>query len=851
MRTTADKVNAGFAAALVIIAVIGVASITSLQAFTRTSREVSRAHSALREIESVLTALTEAESAQRGYVISGDERYIAPYENAAARIAGQIASLQSQHQDPAQQERLGQLGAMTSRRLELIRSVIEARRSGDAEAARALVGAGRGREVMDSIRAVTQAFEAAEQRELGLRNDRASQRARLAIFIIAGGSIFAFITVLLSALLIRRDHAERRRAEHALRESETLLSQFMENLPIGVIVVDAQWQPRFANNAAVDILGPGVLVDTGERPLPLYRMADGRRYPEAQTPLAQALAGRTGTIDDAEVLVGDRHIPVQVSAAPVYDASGRIAYAIAAFTDVTERRRGEEALRAAKDAAESASRTKSDFLARMSHELRTPLNSVIGFANILLKNKAGNLREQDTAYLDRILENGKHLLLLINDILDLSKIEAGKIEVEHETVDLHELIRGVVAQWEMQLRGGAVALRTVIPDRLDPLVTDSARLRQVLINLVGNAVKFTDSGSITVTVDTLPDSRRAARIRVTDTGIGIQDDRLEAIFDAFEQAESSTTRKYGGTGLGLPISRALCELLGYRLTVRSRIGAGTEFTIDMVPAGETLRGIPDEIVQAVAGRDESRDRLVLIVDDEPDSRILLTHYVEEFGCRAIATHSAQNALKLARELRPALITLDLMMPELNGWDVLQALKQDPELASIPVVIVSIIAQESRASLLGAIDLLQKPVDRGMLFAVLRRNLGSREARILVIEDEADARELMREMLLQHASEVRVAENGQAALATLRDFEPDLVITDLLMPQMDGMTFIEIFRGTPRFQGVPVIVVSAKDITGEERERLHRHTAAVVRKGNALEADLRRVLGSLLRPRDGG
>ena len=438
----------------------------------------------------------------------------------------------------------------------------------------------------------------------------------------------------------------------------------------------------------------------------------------------------TSTVDDAEVVVDDRTIPVEVSAAPVYDPHGRIAYAIVAFSDVTERRRGEEALRTAKEAAETANRTKSDFLARMSHELRTPLNSVIGFANILLKNKSSNLLVQDLAFLQRILENGKHLLLLINDILDLSKIEAGKVQLETESVDLRELILSTVHQFDSMVKGGDIELKVQMPDAVDPLVTDPARLRQVLINLIGNAVKFTERGNVTVKVETQPGSQRAYRIAVIDTGIGIPDDRLDAIFDAFEQADSSTTRKYGGTGLGLPISRALCELLGYRLSVRSRIGAGTQFTIDMI-------------------------------SDQPTE-----------------ADSAGAATSTALERPP-------------------------------------------------------------------RQLGNRRARILVIDEDADARQLLRELLAERATEVHTATDGQDALNILRDFEPDIVITDLLMPVMDGLTFLEIFRGTPRFQHVPVIVVSAKDITAEERDRLNRHSAAVLRKGNALEGDLRRVLRSIL------
>ncbi|HEX2167312.1 MAG TPA: response regulator, partial [Longimicrobiales bacterium] len=397
-------------------------------------------------------------------------------------------------------------------------------------------------------------------------------------------------------------------------------------------------------------------------------------------------------------------------------------------------------------------------------------------------------------------------------------------------------------------RDKPVQLRLQISDGIAPIVSDRARLRQVLNNLIGNAVKFTEEGNITVAVDVDPETSRPARVRVSDTGIGIPDDRLGAIFDAFEQAESTTSRKYGGTGLGLPISRALCELLGYSLTVRSRVQAGTEFTIDMMPAeredqteaGTTLS--PPEERERAPG-----ERLVLIVDDESDSRILLTHYIEEFGCRAIATHSAAGALKLARELKPDLITLDLMMPGLNGWDMLSSLKADPELADIPIVIISVVAHESRATLAGALDVLQKPIDRTELHTILRRNVGSKCARILVVDDSADARRLLEHLLGDTASELRTASNGQEALAVLREFEPDLVLLDLLMPIMDGLTFLEVFRSTPRFRNVPVVVISAKDLSGDERDRVDRHAAAVVRKGKALESDLRRVLGTVLAP----
>jgi PAS domain S-box-containing protein len=728
---------------------------------------------------------------------------------------------------------------MAAQRQAVLQFVSDSRNDDPADAA----AMGR-RATLDSLLAATAASERRETVRLARTHRQASAQARTALLIMGGGGVLVFGIAVISLIMIRRDHAERRRAERALRDSETLLSQFMENLPIGVMVVDTQLRPRFANNAAIDIVGTSVLVDVGEEPLPLFRTRDQSSYPEARRPLNQALRGQSTTVDDAAVQVDGRLTPIQVSAAPIYDASGRIAYAIAAFSDITERRRSEEALRGAKESAEAANRTKSEFLARMSHELRTPLNSVIGFASILLKNRTGAFGEADIAYLDRILQNGKHLLLLINDVLDLAKVEAGKVEVETNAIHLGDLLSSVAAQFDAQLAQSAVRLNLVVPDSLDPVLTDEARLRQVLLNLVGNAVKFTERGAITLIVEAAADATHAERIIVRDTGIGIPADRLDAVFAAFEQAESSTARKFGGTGLGLPISRALCALLGYELTVQSQVGTGTEFSI-LLTRRPAQSGDLQPHAPADAAVAPGCEPLVLVVDDEADSRELLTHCIEEFGCRAITAESADDALRTARECRPDLITLDLLMPGTDGWELLAQLKADPELAAIPVVIASVVAQENRSTVLGSVDILQKPVERDDLFAVLQRNLAAEATSILLVDDDPEALQLLSRLLAEYGADLRTAVDGRDALRVLFDFEPDLVITDLLMPVMDGMAFIDVLRSTTRFCRVPVIVVTAKDLTTEDRARLERHTASVLRKNSTLAADLRNALFTLL------
>jgi signal transduction histidine kinase/response regulator RpfG family c-di-GMP phosphodiesterase len=533
--------------------------------------------------------------------------------------------------------------------------------------------------------------------------------------------------------------------------------------------------------------------------------------------------------------------------------------------EIAERKRAQEELRHAKETAEAASRTKSQFLANMSHELRTPLNSVIGFTNILLKNKGGNLHPEDLTFLERIVANGKHLLDLINQVLDLSKIEARRVEVETSMVTLDRLIAVIIGQFEPQLRDRPVKLTAELPDHIAPLETDAGKLKQVIINLVGNALKFTERGSIIVRVAVEEGTHRPARITVADTGIGIPEDRLAVIFDAFQQGDPSTTRKYGGTGLGLTISKALCELMGYRLEVASQPGKGSAFSILLTSrpttASLTIHPAPlAEIhgfsateaaaevtrrIRALEATQPLRDKLVLIIDDEADSRLLLTNLIEQFGCHVVAADSGALGLRMAKEIKPDLITLDLLMPHMDGWEVLRRLKADPDLKDIPVIVVSVVARERRGTVLGAVEMLQKPVSREDLLRVI--SLIPR-SRILVVEDNEDDRRLIAAHLQGRVSELRMANNGREALAVLETFIPNLILLDIMMPEMDGMTFLDTIRKNPRHWHIPVFVITAKELTADEARRLGSEAQAVLKKADEWGNDLERVLNGMLRDR---
>ncbi len=640
------------------------------------------------------------------------------------------------------------------------------------------------------------------------------------------------------------------------------LSRVVEQGADAVLITDPNGVIEYANPAFEAMTGYLASEAVGKKP---NILKSGEHSPEMYQKLwATILAGETyhGVLTNKKKN-GELYYE-QKSITPLKDPQGRILHFVSTGHDITQRIRAEEQLLALNEtleqrvaersaAAETANRAKSEFLANMSHELRTPLNSVIGFANILLKNKAATLRREDLLFLERIVANGKHLLGLINQILDLSKIEARKVELEFSTVSLAEMIPDVLAQFEGQLRRRDVKLLADLPAVIAPIVTDEIKLKQVLINLVANALKFTEHGSVTVRVTVERALGRPLSIAVVDTGIGIPQSRMTAVFEAFQQADASTTRKYGGTGLGLTISQALCLMMGYRIEVQSEVGQGSSFTVvldarpGVIPATAAppeSRPAPARAAQPPSRPASLKDRLVLVIDDESDARMLLTHLLEEFGCKVLAASSGADGLRMAREFRPELITVDLLMPHMNGWEVLKAIKADELLRDIPVVVVSIVAGENRGHILGVVDVLQKPLAREDLLAVLQRSFLPGK-KLLVVDDDEDARRLISAYLADQEFNIRTAGNGREALDLLASFAPDAILLDLLMPVVDGVTFLETLRADPRHRHLPVIIITAKILTAQEIHHLTAHAESVLKKTEDLEKDLRHVLEELL------
>ncbi len=524
------------------------------------------------------------------------------------------------------------------------------------------------------------------------------------------------------------DVTDKRRAEAELEHERFILRTLMDNVPERIYFKDRQ--SRFLRNSKAHLRVFGLTRPedaVGKSDFDFFSEEHAREAFEDEQRLMAT--GEAITKEEKETWPDGSVTWALSTKMPLRDEHGNIVGTFGLSRDITDRKRAEEALRLAKEAAEEASRTKSQFLASMSHELRTPLNSVIGFANILLKNKSGNLSPTELNFLDRIQANGRHLLSLINQILDLSKIEARKVELQTGPVALDNLIRETLAQQEGLVRDKPVQLVADVPPRVAPIVTDPDKLRQVLINLLGNALKFTEEGSVTIRLVTRSTDDVPIRIDVIDTGIGIPKDKLGVIFEAFQQAEAGTARKYGGTGLGLTISQALCQLMGYRIEVSSEPGRGSTFSVLLQPPAEpapaTAAPRPPPSATPAPGRGAAaggHGPLVLVIDDEPDSRTLLKHAIEEFGCRAVTASSCEEGLRLARELPPQLVTVDLMMPGLDTITFLNHLRAAARSQFLPLVIVTareLTAAESQQLRQLAQDIVKKG---GEFEADLRRVL---------------------------------------------------------------------------------------------------------------------------------
>jgi signal transduction histidine kinase/CheY-like chemotaxis protein len=534
----------------------------------------------------------------------------------------------------------------------------------------------------------------------------------------------------------------------------------------------------------------------------------------------------------------------------------------------------------ARVAAEEANLAKSRFLANMSHELRTPLNAIIGYSEMLGEEAADTGNEDFVHDLEKIQAAGKHLLRLINDILDFSKIEAGKMDLYLETFSVASLIDEVATTIQPMITQHENVLEVIAGEHLSSMHADTTKIRQILFNLLSNAAKFTEHGTITFEISRLeeaPTSKHTTEdaaeelaqikgpppfimFQVRDTGIGMTPDQKRNLFQAFNQADASTTRKYGGTGLGLAISRHFCHMMGGAIVVESISGEGTTFTVYLpTHVAEKPPNSDDDYAErpghtyaasSAHTSSEGAQSVVLVIDDDATSRDLLRHFLNQQGFEVVTAASGEEGLQVATELRPDVIILDIIMPRMDGWAVLNALHETPALSDIPVIVVTIVDDRKMGFALGASDYLVKPVDRSRLTSVLHtylhRQAPHRPRSVLLVEDDDSTREMLRRTLEKDGWHVAEAHNGHTAIMQVSYDQPDIIVLDLMMPDMDGFQVISRLRSTPAWQHIPVIVVTAKELTILEQQQLSGSVEQTLQKGKYSREEFLNEINELVR-----
>jgi len=474
----------------------------------------------------------------------------------------------------------------------------------------------------------------------------------------------------------------------------------------------------------------------------------------------------------------------------------------------------------------------------MSHELRTPLNAIIGYSEMLQEEAQDSGQESFIPDLKKINRSGRHLLELINDVLDLSKIEAGKMELYLETFDIPNLLEDVSTTVQLLVQKNSNALEVRCPANLGAMRADMTKVRQSLFNLLSNASKFTKNGKITLEAarEISPTKGDWIVFRVSDTGIGMTPEQQDHVFEAFSQADASTARDFGGTGLGLTITKTFCRMMGGDVALTSEPGKGTTFIIRLpteVPEPDAEFVATSEPIAAPLNME---GKPVLVIDDDADTRQVLKRFLNRKGFAVECASSGEEGLRLARELHPMAIILDVMMPGMDGWAVLSTLKSEPGVSDIPVVMLTIVDDKNLGYALGATDYMIKPVNRDRLTEILAKFRDVPPPRsALVVDDEEPARKMLTQILEKERWNVVQAENGLVALELIAKQRPDLILLDLMMPKMNGYQFVAELHKHAEWRSIPIIVVTAKDMSTAERIALDGYVEKVLPK-HALTED---------------
>ena len=969
---------AGFVAAIVTVMLIALFGYRSLDTTDESTDLTTYTFQVMQRVDTLMSSIKDAETGQRGYLLTGRETYLEPFSEARASIPGQVQELRRLTlSNPRQQQLLSEIERLANDKLSELQGTVELKRAGESERALELVLSDRGRLTMDRVRDVTSQFLDEDRSLLASRLAATNEASEVTVGIVMGGSAILFVLIITAGFLTSRDFLTQQ-TEAWLQSGQTGLSERMqgeqrletlgENIlgflarylgaQVGAIYLrESSGALRRFAGFALPAGKPADTLSSGEglagQALKEERIVRVDDVPAGHLPVASALgesrsahlliapASESGTVQ-AVVELGFLRAPVPSDSDLLRRVRESIAIAVRSSKDRTlleelleetqrqseELQTQQEELRVAneelaergqvlKDSqarlesqqaeleqtnsqlqeqasvlenqrdelqstqaalaqrAEDLTRSnqyKSEFLANMSHELRTPLNSSLILAKLLADNKQGNLSEEQVKFAQTIFGAGNELLLLINDILDLSKIEAGKVELQPESLALAPHLETIARGFEPLARERGLAFTCTVepgtPQRID---TDAQRLGQILKNLLSNALKFTGSGAISVRVSGAPGG--FVELAVQDTGIGIPREQQEVIFEAFRQADGSTHRKYGGTGLGLSISRDLARLLGGDVTVRSEVGKGSTFTLRLpqrfsgpIAAASQSHSViaPPELLQresraasSVAplsvlaptvppgtadpappqvlddrARLAADSRNILLVEDDLKFAVILRDLARELGFLCIATHTGADAIAAAHRFRVHAVILDMNLPDRPGLQVLNELKHSPATRHIPVHAVSVEDFSQQAMSLGAVGYALKPVRREQLvgaFAKLQSKLQQGVRRVLIVEDDERQRHSMHQLLASDEVEISGVATATQALELLRRVTFDCLVLDLSLPDLSGYEMLERMANTEEVSFPPVIVYTGHSLTRQEEQQLRRFSRSIIIK----------------------
>ncbi len=666
---------------------------------------------------------------------------------------------------------------------------------------------------------------------------------------------------------VKNKEKEIQKAEEQIKETEQKMSDALNSMPHGITMWDENDNLSFANDFAKNIQkGAGMTFDVGISYKEYTERQKKNKFLKFDNEEAEneyynnVVENRKKVTGEVSLLTPEFYNGTFWNATSTRLNDGGL---FSIFTNITELKKREEELNKtiseldiAREKADAANQTKSQFLANMSHELRTPLNAIIGLTEMLKEDAADDGLDDFEEPLDRVFNAGKHLLTLINDVLDLSKIEAGRVELFNETFELKQILDDVMKTSSPLAQKNNNELIIDYKTEIDFVTADQTRVKQVVLNLISNACKFTEKGKISVLVNKiLRDGGDLVSIDVSDTGIGMSDDQMSRLFNSFVQADSSTTRKYGGTGLGLTISKQLAKLMGGDVVVNSELGKGTTFTAtflaDFIGASESFKNPNKEtgsLIENVISLDNSYGKTILIIDDDPTVSELMKRQLSKEGYQVVIAPNGKDGIHLARELKPDAITLDILMPEMDGWSVLRTLKADPEVSNIPVIMASILDEKNKGFSLGAADFLSKPIQKEYLMKSIRNLIGDKEnLKICIIEDDESLRFTIKEILEKMGVEIIEAENGKVGMSLLQkeEIKPDLILLDLMMPVMNGFEFLKSIRETD-LNSIPILVLTGADLSEYEKSFLSGEVQRILEKSEDTLSTIVSEVGNVIK-----